>query len=57
MIQEARDHANRLGLVPPFFDQTQYSMVHRDRIEVEYAPVNSDTFSICVLSVSLNPKA
>ena len=30
MIQEARDHANRLGLAPPFFDQTQYSsMVHR----------------------------
>ena len=42
MIQEARDHANRLGLVPPFFDQTQYSMVHRDRSEVEYAPLYPD---------------
>ena len=39
MIQEARDVANRLGLVPPFFDQTQYNMLHRDRIEVEYGPL------------------
>jgi aryl-alcohol dehydrogenase-like predicted oxidoreductase len=39
MIQEARDVANRLGLVPPYFDQTQYNMLHRDRIEVEYAPL------------------
>ena len=31
MIQEARDHANRLGLVPPFFDQSHYNMLHRDR--------------------------
>ena len=31
MIQEARDHANRLGLVPPFFDQSPYNMLHRDR--------------------------
>ena len=42
MIQEARDVANRLGLVPPFFDQTQYNMASlpvRERIEVEYAPL------------------
>jgi hypothetical protein len=39
MIQEARDVANRLGLVPPFFDQTQYNMLHRERIEVEYGPL------------------
>ena len=42
MIQEARDHANRLGLVPPFFDQSHYNMLHRDR---ELKPV----FSICIL--------
>ena len=23
-------------MVAPMFDQTQYSMVHRDRVEVEY---------------------
>ena len=42
MIQEARDHANRLGLVPPFFDQSHYNMLHRDR---EPKPF----FSICIL--------
>merc|ERR1719345_634657 len=29
MLAEARDVANRLGLVPPHFDQSQYSMVER----------------------------
>eukprot|EP01043_Picozoa_sp_COSAG02_P017283 COSAG02_NODE_781_length_17261_cov_433.056054_1_plen_387_part_00 len=42
MLQEARDVANRLGLVPPFFDQTQYSMIHRERVEVEYEPLYPD---------------
>ena len=45
MIQEARDHANRLGLVPPFFDQSHYNMLHRDR---ELKPF----FSICILRKS-----
>jgi len=45
MIQEARDHANRLGLVPPFFDQSHYNMLHRDR---ELKPV----FSISILRKS-----
>lgn len=39
MIQEARDCAHRLGLVPPYFDQTQYNMITRQRIEVEYKPL------------------
>ena len=42
MISEARDCANRLGLVPPFFDQTQYNMIVRERIEVEYKPLYPD---------------
>ena len=29
----------RLGLVPPHFDQSQYSMVERSRVEVEYTPL------------------
>ena len=45
MIQEARDHANRLGLVPPFFDQSHYNMLHRDR---EPKPV----FSMSILRKS-----
>ena len=38
-LQEAKDIAKRLGLVPPFFDQCQYNMTVRDRVEVEYRPL------------------
>ena len=43
MIQEARDHANRLGLVPPFFDQSHYNMLHRDRELKPFSPCPSCT--------------
>jgi len=38
-LQEARDIAKALGMVPPLFDQCQYSMIERHRVEVEYAPL------------------
>jgi len=49
MLQEARDVANRLGLVPPFFDQTQYSMIHRERVEVECVLVVARTTNASIL--------
>jgi hypothetical protein len=39
MLQEANDVANRLGLVPPFFDQSHYNMLVRDQVEVGYQPL------------------
>merc|ERR1711865_561006 len=38
-IQEARTIAKELCMVPPAFDQCQYSMIERRRVEVEYAPL------------------
>lgn len=38
-LQEARTIAKELGMVPPAFDQCQYNMVERRRVEVEYAPL------------------
>jgi len=35
----AKEVADRLHLVPPCADQTQYSMLTRGRVEVEYAPL------------------
>ena len=35
-IQEARGIAERLNLIPPSFDQPEYSMFERARFEVEY---------------------
>jgi len=31
--------ADRLGLQGPVVEQPQYSMLHRERVEVEYAPL------------------
>ena len=36
-IRHAREFARREHLVPPTMEQPQYSMVHRDRVEREYA--------------------
>lgn len=36
-ITEAIQVANRLGLIPPLAEQVQYNMLHRDRVESEYA--------------------
>ncbi|BGP53979.1 hypothetical protein JCM8202_002977 [Rhodotorula sphaerocarpa] len=38
-IQEAIGIANRLGLIAPVVEQPQYSLLHRERFEVEYKPI------------------
>jgi voltage-dependent potassium channel beta subunit len=40
-IREAYDIARREHLVPPTMEQPQYNMVHRDRVEQEYARLYS----------------
>lgn len=41
-IRQAWEVAMRLGLNPPTMEQPQYNMFHRDRVEVEYAPLYDD---------------
>lgn len=38
-LTEAHMVAERLGMIPPLMEQPQYSMLHRERFEVEYAPL------------------
>ena len=38
-IMRAYGIARELGLTPPTMEQPQYNMLHRDRVEVEYAPL------------------
>ncbi len=38
-IQEAVGVAERLNLIAPTMEQPQYNMLHRDRVEKEYAPL------------------
>lgn len=38
-IMEAYAIARRLNLVPPLMEQPQYNMLHRERLEKEYAPL------------------
>lgn len=38
-LQKAIGVAERLNLEPPLFDQCQYSLIERQRVEVEYAPL------------------
>jgi len=38
-IMRAHGIARELGLTPPTMEQPQYNMIHRDRFEVEYAPL------------------
>jgi voltage-dependent potassium channel beta subunit len=35
-LMEAKSVADRLGLIPPLMDQPEYSLFHRQRVEVEY---------------------
>ncbi|SIQ15282.1 voltage-dependent potassium channel beta subunit, animal [Alkalispirochaeta americana] len=41
-IRQAWETAHRLGLTPPTMEQPEYNMFHRDRVEVEYAPLYRD---------------
>ncbi len=38
-IMEAYHVARREHLIPPLMEQPEYSMLHRERVEVEYAPL------------------
>ena len=38
-IRRAYDFARREHLIPPLMEQPQYNMFHRQRVEVEYAPL------------------
>jgi aryl-alcohol dehydrogenase-like predicted oxidoreductase len=38
-ITEAVWFANSIGAEPPMFEQPQYNLFHRDRVEQEYAPM------------------
>jgi len=38
-IQHAKEIAKRLNLIGPEVEQPHYSMLHRDRFEVEYGPI------------------
>jgi voltage-dependent potassium channel beta subunit len=41
-IRQAYEVAYRLDLIPPTMEQPQYHMFHRERVEVEYAPLYRD---------------
>ncbi len=41
-IRQAYEIAYRLGLNPPTMEQPEYNMFHRERFEVEYAPLYRD---------------
>lgn len=41
-IRQAYEVALRLNLVPPTMEQPEYNMLHRERFEVEYAPLYRD---------------
>ncbi len=41
-IRQAYEVAYRLGLNPPTMEQPEYNMFHRERFEVEYAPLYRD---------------
>lgn len=41
-IRQAYETALRLGLTPPVMEQPEYNMFHRERVEVEYAPLYRD---------------
>ncbi|KAL7411145.1 NADP-dependent oxidoreductase domain-containing protein [Mrakia frigida] len=38
-LQEAHHVADKYNLIAPIVEQPQYSMLHRERFEVEYAPI------------------
>lgn len=41
-IRQAYEVALRLNLIPPTMEQPEYNMFHRERVEVEYAPLYRD---------------
>ena len=41
-IRQAYEVAYRLGLTPPTMEQPEYNMFHRERVEIEYAPLYRD---------------
>ena len=41
-IMRADGIARQYGLTPPSMEQPQYNMLHRERFEVEYAPLYRD---------------
>lgn len=41
-IRHAYEFARRENLIPPTMEQPQYNMLHRERVEVEYAPLYRD---------------
>ncbi|TVR66607.1 MAG: voltage-dependent potassium channel subunit beta [Spirochaetaceae bacterium] len=41
-IRQAWEIAQRLGLTPPTMEQPEYNMFHRERVEIEYAPLYRD---------------
>ncbi|MFP4153349.1 MAG: potassium channel beta subunit family protein [Alkalispirochaeta sp.] len=41
-IRHACEVALRLGLTPPTMEQPEYNMFHRERVEIEYAPLYRD---------------
>ena len=45
-ITEAVWIARTMGLEPPQFEQPQYNMFHRDRVEVEYAPLYREEYRL-----------
>lgn len=45
-IAEAQGIAARLGLIPPVCEQPQYSMLHRTRVEAEYAPLYTSAYGL-----------
>jgi voltage-dependent potassium channel beta subunit len=38
-IQEAKEVAGRLNLIGPTMEQPQYNLLHRDKVETEFAPL------------------
>jgi voltage-dependent potassium channel beta subunit len=42
LIREAATFARRHGLAAPVVEQPQYSLLHRERVEFEYAPLYSE---------------
>ena len=50
LLAEARDVASRLRMVPPCCEQCSYSMLLRERVELEYLPLYSGGLGLSVYS-------
>lgn len=49
-IQEAYHVSEKLGLIPPCADQTEYNVFHKRRVELEYAPLYSQGLGLTTWS-------